>query len=163
MSPSITLLASIAACYTLELPVSHPLYASVYPLSGSRYGEGLLTLLIFHPEVLYFALRVWKLKGTSIYRTLIPKKIFCYRRGSGTKKTWNAQCTSAHVAMAARASFISIWIPLREGTGLAGSPTNSVSWLVCILLSILGGEQKRREETMAMYFLKPLFSRMVDL
>jgi hypothetical protein len=39
-------------------------------------------------------------QSTSIYRTPIPKKKFVGRRGSGTK-TRNAQCASAHVAMAA--------------------------------------------------------------
>lgn len=61
--------------------------------------------------------------------------------------------------MAAVVSFISIWLPLHERTGLSVSPL-ARPLLVCIQISILG-EQKRRKETMAVCFLKPLFHRMV--
>jgi hypothetical protein len=60
--------------------------------------------------------------------------------------------------MAAGVSFISIWLPLHELAGLSVSPL-ARPLLVCIQISILGG-QKRRKETMVVYFLKPLFNRM---
>lgn len=60
--------------------------------------------------------------------------------------------------MAAVVSFISIWLPLHERTGLSVSPL-ARPLLVCIQISILGDEE-RRKETMAVYFLKPLFHRM---
>jgi hypothetical protein len=99
-----------------------------------------------------------KAQGNSIYTTPIPEKKFVGRRGNGTK-TCDAQCATAHVDMAAVVSFISIWLPLHERTGLSISPL-ARPLLVCIQISILR-EQKRRKETMAVYFLKPLFHRMV--
>jgi len=79
--------------------------------------------------------------------------------GEVVQKTRDAQCASAHVPMAAVVSFISIWLPHHERTGLSVSPL-ARPLLVCIQISILG-EQERRKETMAVYFLKPLFRRMV--
>lgn len=82
-----------------------------------------------------------------------------WEEGEVVQKTRDAQCATAHVAMAAVVSFISIWLPLHERTGLSVSPL-ALPLLVCIQISILG-EQKRRKETVAVYFLKPLFHRMV--
>jgi hypothetical protein len=61
--------------------------------------------------------------------------------------------------MAAGVSFVSIWLPLHERAGLSLSPLPR-SLLVCIQISILVG-QERRKETIVVCFLKPLFSRMV--
>jgi hypothetical protein len=109
-------------------------------------------------QVLYFALGILKHKAPAFIGHSFRKRNFVGRRGSGTK-TLDAQCASAHVAMAAVVSFISIWLPLHERTGLSVSPL-ARPLLVCIQISILG-EQERRKETMAVYFLKPLFRRMV--
>jgi len=74
---------------------------------------------------------------TTVYMTPIRKKKFCRKKGKWYKKTRDAQCASAHVAMAAVDSFIAIWLPLHERTGLSVSPL-ARPLLVCIQISILG-------------------------
>jgi hypothetical protein len=149
---------SRAVVYSLCLvaPVVSFQKGLVFEVWGER---GCPSCLLFY-HVLYFSLRMLKHKAPAFIghsfgrRNLLEGGVVIQK-----KKTRDAQCASAHVAMAAVVSFISIWLPHHERTGLSVSPL-ARPLLVCIQISILG-EQERRKETMAVHFLMPLFHRMV--
>lgn len=71
----------------------------VYFEVGGGGGEGILTLFIFLHQVLYFVRSSFAEAQAFIGQSF--QRYFVLRRGSGTK-SWDAQCKSAHVAMAAR-------------------------------------------------------------
>lgn len=129
--------------HALRTCIPHKWCVLVRNMGGRATDLIHLSSFLSRRRVLYFALRAWKPKAQAFIGPTFQRRYFA-EEGEVVQKKWNAQCTSALVAMAARVSFISIWFPLHEGTGLAGFPTgSSLDWCVSRYRFF---EESRKEE-----------------